>query len=534
MNDMNNNIYINTSTNHLQPKLDSNSQPYNSTYINQLNLPQNINNKEEALSTKANMNQEEDKNLDINSIQSNSKEKNPTSNPEKINSTNSKLKSTLTTDTYINMLNNQQNSNNNQNNTNIKNNPLAQYLQNGYKKYPHAKNSRYLIQHYNFWEGNNYFPYYGHIIEGPCSFRPTMATGLAVTLPTCLFIGFNAEYITETWTKAILITGGVLCLIVLFFLIMSSFRDPGIIRRHHFSNMYLFDRKSTKINHLGYLRHYKYCGTCAIMRPLRSSHCFDCNNCVEKCDHHCPWIGNCVGKRNYIYFYFFVVTFFILLLYIEGFSIAQIWKYVHDEVNKDDKLPDSKKRDHIVAYSLCELIICLYLIIYGVVCLAFVLGLLLYHTKLVRTNSTTKEMLKYLWKNPFGNGFNRNLSYNILNSLNPEIKKYSLLDILRNGKNNDFEHKEFEKMQFLQQQLNYQNNNNMNNTNNTNNPNNINNMNDNNNFNKFSNYNSMKNKINSGKVINIDPNLDVNDNNRWKDIRDNNNNNIFNPIPDDA
>ena len=49
MNDMNNNIYINTSTNHLQPKLDSNSQPYNSTYINQLNLPQNINNKEEAL-----------------------------------------------------------------------------------------------------------------------------------------------------------------------------------------------------------------------------------------------------------------------------------------------------------------------------------------------------------------------------------------------------------------------------------------------------------------------------------------------------
>ena len=110
----------------------------------------------------------------------------------------------------------------------------------------------------------------------------------------------------------------------------------------------------------------------------------------------------------------------------------------------------------------------LYLIIYGFVCLVFILGLLIYHTNLVITNTTTKEMLKLLWDNPFGNGFNRNFEYNFYNSLFPEIKKYSILDILRSGKKNDYEHKEFEKMKFLQHEFNYKNNNNFDNNNNIN------------------------------------------------------------------
>ena len=446
---------------------------YNSQYINKLNNPisefhnPDNNEDEEVISTKGNFNKEE-KYYEENSIKNNFKDNKP-------HNKQNQIKENLNYSKDIDIINTNSKS---KNAVKIKT-PLQEYLQGGYKKYPHARNNRLLIQHYDNWEGCNYFPFKGHLIEGPISFRPTMASGLAVTLPIGLFIGFNAEYITEKWTIAILIIAGLLSLLVLVFLIICSFQDPGIIRRYFFNNFYKSERKNTKIFHLGYVRHYKYCGTCSIMRPIRSSHCIDCNNCVERCDHHCPWIGNCVGKRNYIYFYLFVVTLTISLLYLEAFCIAHIWKYLHDNLQENKEKNDIQKRHHIVAYSLCDLIMSLYLIIYGIVCLAFTLGLLFYHTNLVITNTTTKEMLKHLWENPYGNPFNRDLNYNLNSALFPRIKKYSILDILRNGKKFTNEER-FERERNLQKQY-------------------------------YSNMNNYYNNMNDKKIVNIDPNQDMNE-----------------------
>ena len=52
----------------------------------------------------------------------------------------------------------------------------------------------------------------------------------------------------------------------------------------------------------------RFCNECFIFRPPRSAHCYECNTCVERFDHHCPWVGTCIGKNNYKYFFSFILT----------------------------------------------------------------------------------------------------------------------------------------------------------------------------------------------------------------------------------
>ncbi|KPV75488.1 uncharacterized protein RHOBADRAFT_53460 [Rhodotorula graminis WP1] len=51
---------------------------------------------------------------------------------------------------------------------------------------------------------------------------------------------------------------------------------------------------------------YRYDAREGLVRPYRSHRCRHCAAVVLKMDHHCPWVGTCVGAHNYKYFYNFL------------------------------------------------------------------------------------------------------------------------------------------------------------------------------------------------------------------------------------
>ena len=92
--------------------------------------------------------------------------------------------------------------------------------------------------------------------------------------------------------------------LTLFLHIIALCKDPGYLKRPEhidfMSMMKIFDP-------------VLLCADCEVVRTDRSRHCSICNRCVERFDHHCPWINNCVGLDNHGVFMCFLTSMLLLL-----------------------------------------------------------------------------------------------------------------------------------------------------------------------------------------------------------------------------
>jgi len=58
------------------------------------------------------------------------------------------------------------------------------------------------------------------------------------------------------------------------------------------------------------------CAQCNVVQERGTSHCDFCQVCVAGHDHHCPWMGKCIGRSNARAFYTFIAVSMSSLAYI--------------------------------------------------------------------------------------------------------------------------------------------------------------------------------------------------------------------------
>ena len=121
---------------------------------------------------------------------------------------------------------------------------------------------------------------------------------------------FSIIYIIET------------CLVFLLYTILSC-SNPGKMVNHDYVDLLDIVENGNEIE--------DFCPDCLVKTKFRSKHCLVCQQCVEEFDHHCFWVGNCIGKKNYTLFFIFLI--YILLNSL--FTIVINIYYLITEIRKE-------------------------------------------------------------------------------------------------------------------------------------------------------------------------------------------------------
>ncbi|XP_023262054.1 palmitoyltransferase ZDHHC13 isoform X2 [Seriola lalandi dorsalis] len=95
---------------------------------------------------------------------------------------------------------------------------------------------------------------------------------------------------------------------LLYYYLRTCRTDPGFVKA---------TEEEKKMNVLvlaeaGCLDPRIFCTSCMIKKPMRTNHCFNCDACVAKQDHHSVWTNGCIGARNHHYFILFLLSLMLM------------------------------------------------------------------------------------------------------------------------------------------------------------------------------------------------------------------------------
>lgn len=136
-----------------------------------------------------------------------------------------------------------------------------------------------------------------------------------------------------------------------------------------------------------------FCQLCGTHVLERTKHCATCNRCVECFDHHCNWLNNCIGRKNYWHFIMLLFLVLAICLYQGAVDVAVI-ATLHSEERRE-RLADfySSTEDTMATVAYVLIASCL---LTQVLFALLVVQLLLLHRWLSVHEITTYEYILYL------------------------------------------------------------------------------------------------------------------------------------------
>jgi len=100
--------------------------------------------------------------------------------------------------------------------------------------------------------------------------------------------------------------------------IATAFTEPGIIPPRPADTASASEVKPSPVGSIvnGISIESKWCFACNVYTPPRGKHCQYCRCCIERFDHHCKFLSNCIGSRNHRNFVLLIANSFVMALFV--------------------------------------------------------------------------------------------------------------------------------------------------------------------------------------------------------------------------